>query len=52
MYLTEVKAICYLNEEEEDTYDEILLALRDLSRYWSILEICDGVLQNARVIKS
>lgn len=33
MYLTEVKAVCYVNEEEEDedTYDEILLALRDLS---------------------
>lgn len=32
MYLTEVKAVCYVNEEEnEDTNDEILLSLRDLS---------------------
>lgn len=32
VYLTEVKAVCYVNEEEnEDTNDEILLSLRDLS---------------------
>lgn len=31
VYLVEVKAICVNEEEDEDTYDEILLALRDLS---------------------